>query len=293
MSFSTLEGIFPYIVSPVDPDGTIREKVLRDLVNYLLNAGVHGITPLGSTGEFYYLSWEQKKRIVEIVLDEVNGRVPVTPGVASSSTNDAVKQAIEMEAMGADGIVSVLNTYFPIKQEDAYSYFFEVAGHVSCPVVLYNNPKFTHFDLSLSLLKQLSDLPNVNYYKDATGMTGNIMNIINLCGDNIKIFSASAHLPVFVMMMGGVGWMSGPACLIPKTCVKLYDLCRLKRWDEALTLQKRIWEANYLFQKYNLAACIKAGLELRKFEVGNPVAPNTRINEVGIKEIKNIIEQLD
>lgn len=293
MSFSSFAGIFPYIVSPVDPDGTIRERVLRDLVNYLVNAGVHGITPLGSTGEFYYLSWEQKKRIVEIVLDEVNGRVPVTPGVASSSTNDAVRQAVEMEAMGADGIVSVLNTYFPVKQEDAYSYFFRIADSVSCPVVLYNNPKFTHFDLSLSLLKQLSDLPNVNYYKDATGITGNIMNIINLCGDRIRIFSASAHLPVFVMMLGGVGWMSGPACLIPKTCVKLYDLCRLQRWEEALALQKSIWEANYLFQKYNLAACIKAGLELKGFEVGHPIAPNAGINEVGVQEIRNIIEQLD
>ena len=293
MSFSSFAGIFPYIVSPVDPDGTIRERVLRDLVNYLVNAGVHGITPLGSTGEFYYLSWEQKKRIVEIVLDEVNGRVPVTPGVASSSTNDAVRQAVEMEAMGADGIVSVLNTYFPVKQEDAYSYFFRIADSVSCPVVLYNNPKFTHFDLSLSLLKQLSDLPNVNYYKDATGITGNIMNIINLCGDRIRIFSASAHLPVFVMMLGGVGWMSGPACLIPKTCVKLYDLCRLQRWEEALALQKSIWEANYLFQKYNLAACIKAGLELKGFEVGYPIAPNAGINEVGVQEIRNIIEQLD
>ncbi len=293
MSFSSFAGIFPYIVSPVDPDGTIRERVLRDLVNYLVNAGVHGITPLGSTGEFYYLSWEQKKRIVEIVLDEVNGRVPVTPGVASSSTNDAVRQAVEMEAMGADGIVSVLNTYFPVKQEDAYSYFFKIADSVSCPVVLYNNPKFTHFDLSLPLLKQLSDLPNVNYYKDATGITGNIMNIINLCGDRIRIFSASAHLPVFVMMLGGVGWMSGPACLIPKTCVKLYDLCRLQRWEEALALQKSIWEANYLFQKYNLAACIKAGLELKGFEVGYPIAPNAGINEVGVQEIRNIIEQLD
>ena len=293
MSFSSFAGIFPYIVSPVDPEGTIRERVLRDLVNYLVNAGVHGITPLGSTGEFYYLSWEQKKRIVEIVLDEVNGRVPVTPGVASSSTNDAVRQAVEMEAMGADGIVSVLNTYFPVKQEDAYSYFFKIADSVSCPVVLYNNPKFTHFDLSLSLLKQLSDLPNVNYYKDATGITGNIMNIINLCGDRIRIFSASAHLPVFVMMLGGVGWMSGPACLIPKTCVKLYDLCRLQRWEEALALQKSIWEANYLFQKYNLAACIKAGLELKGFEVGYPIAPNAGINEVGVQEIRNIIEQLD
>ena len=293
MSFSSFAGIFPYIVSPVDPDGTIRERVLRDLVNYLVNAGVHGITPLGSTGEFYYLSWEQKKRIVEIVLDEVNGRVPVTPGVASSSTNDAVRQAVEMEAMGADGIVSVLNTYFPVKQEDAYSYFFKIADSVSCPVVLYNNPKFTHFDLSLSLLKQLSDLPNVNYYKDATGITGNIMNIINLCGDRIRIFSASAHLPVFVMMLGGVGWMSGPACLIPKICVKLYDLCRLQRWEEALALQKSIWEANYLFQKYNLAACIKAGLELKGFEVGHPIAPNAGINEVGVQEIRNIIEQLD
>ena len=80
-------GIFPYLVSPVDEDGTVREEVLRALVDHLIDFGVHGLVPLGSTGEFFYLDWEQRKRIVEIVLDETAGRVPVIPGVASGSVD--------------------------------------------------------------------------------------------------------------------------------------------------------------------------------------------------------------
>ena len=123
-------GIFPYLVSPVNPDGSIREESLRRLTEHLIACGVHGLTPLGSTGEFFYLSWEQKREIVRIVLDQAAGRVPVVAGVGCSSVRESAAQAAELERMGVDGILSILNVYFPLSQQSVYQYFAETARAV-------------------------------------------------------------------------------------------------------------------------------------------------------------------
>ena len=292
MAQTPFAGIFPYLVSPVDPDGSIREKPLRELVSSLIDAGVHGLTPLGSTGEFFYLTWEQRRRIVEIVLDEARGRVPVVPGVGSAATGEAVRQAREFEAMGADGILSILCAYFPLGPREARGYFASVAQSVSCPVVLYNNPRFSGFAFTPDLLEELCGIPNIRYYKDAAGDTGKLLEIANRVGGRLKLFSASAHVPVFVMMLGGVGWMSGPACLIPRQSVRLYNLCVQKRWEEAMELQRRLWDMNRLFQKYGLARCVKAGLELQGFDVGGPIPPNAPLSVEAKMEIAGVLRAL-
>lgn len=133
-------------------------------------------------------------------------------------------------------------------------------------MVVYNNPKFTGFEIEIPTLKRLSQISNINYYKDASGNTGRLLQLSNVVGNDLKIFSASAHVPVFVMMLGGAGWMAGPACLLPRESVMLYELCEKKHWDEAFRLQKIMWEVNRVFQKYNLAACVKAGFSFRDFQ---------------------------
>lgn len=293
MGEKTFEGIYPYIVSPVGVDGKILEKPLRRLVSHLIDCGVHGLTPLGSTGEFYYLTWEQKKKIVEIVLDENRGRVPVVAGVATANTLEACNQAKELESLGVDGILSILNVYFPVKPKEVENYYRTVARSVSCPIVLYNNPKFMKFDLGIDILESLCTEPNIQYYKDATGVTGNLLSIRRRLGDRLKIFSASAHIPVFVMMLGGVGWMAGPACVIPGQSVHLYELCKAGKWDEALEYQGKLWDINRVFQKYNLASCIKACLEMQGFDVGNPILPIEPVNEQGKEELRKILGELE
>ncbi len=280
------KGIFPYLVSPVNGDGSIREEPLRRLVDHLIDCGVHGLTALGSTGEFFYLNWKQKKEVVRIVMEQTAYRVPVIAGVAASSIKEGIIQAREYEKMGVDGILIALEVYFPLKQEGIYSYFSEVAKEVRCPVVMYNNPKFSGFEFSTETLKRLSEVPNIKYYKDASVNTGRLFELNNLVGDDLKIFSASSHVPLFVMLMGGAGWMAGPSCIIPRESVELYELCKEKKWEEALVLQKRLWEINGLFQKYGLAGCIKAGLNLQGFDVGDPISPNEPVGEEGIEEIR-------
>jgi 4-hydroxy-tetrahydrodipicolinate synthase len=229
-------GVFPYLVSPVDGDGRVKDGVLARLVDHLIAAGVHGLTPLGSTGEFAYLSWDQRRRVVEVVLEAAAGRVPVVAGVAAATTADAVRQAAAFEAMGCAGVLAVLESYFPVPDDGVVAYFTAVARAVSCPVVLYTNPSFQRSDLSLPAIERLAGLDNVRYLKDASTNTGRLLSILNRVGDRLAVFSASSHVPACVMLLGGVGWMAGPACLIPRQSVRLYELCRAGRWDEAMAL---------------------------------------------------------
>src|SRR5258708_7154426 len=270
-------GVFPYLVSPVDASGQIRTEVLGRLCDDLIKAGVHGLTPLGSTGEFAYLSREQRSAVVQTTIEAAQKRVPVIAGVASTSTADAVAQARSYQEFGADGILAIMEAYFPVQDTQVESYFRAIADAVDIPVVIYTNPQFQRSDLTLDVIARLSAHPRIQYIKDASTNTGRLLSIMNRCGDAIRVFSASAHIPAAVMLIGGVGWMAGPACVIPRQSVELYDLCKAKRWDEALTLQRRLWRINEAFARYNLAACIKAGLAIQGYDVGDPIAPQAAL----------------
>jgi len=293
MSAVEFHGVFPYLVSPVDRDGRIKEEVLGRLVDHLIASGVHGLTPLGSTGEFAYLTWEQRKRVVEVVLDANAGRVPVVAGVASTSTAEAMRQAQEFEKLGADGILAVMDAYFPVPKQGIIDYFSSVAQSVSCPVVLYTNPSFQRSDLTPDIVVELAEIPNIAYLKDASSNTGRLLSILNLVGDKLRIFSASAHIPLCVMLLGGVGWMAGPACIIPRQSVQLYELARAHRWEEAMHLQSKLWQVNQIFAKYSLAGCIKAALQLQGFAVGDPIPPQRPISQAGLEEIQKVLADVE
>jgi 4-hydroxy-tetrahydrodipicolinate synthase len=270
-------GVFPYLVSPIDAAGHIREDVLGHLCDDLIASGVHGLTPLGSTGEFAYLDSDQRTAVVRTTIAAAKGRVPVVAGVVSTSTADAVAQARAYQALGADGILAILEAYFPLADAQIESYFRSIADAVDIPVVIYTNPQFQRSDLTLDVIARLASHPRIGYIKDASTNTGRLLSIINRCGDSIKVFSASAHIPAAVMLIGGYGWMAGPACIIPKQSVALYDLCKAKRWDEAMALQRKLWRINEAFARFNLAACIKAGLAIQGYDAGDPVPPQAAL----------------
>jgi dihydrodipicolinate synthase/N-acetylneuraminate lyase len=112
---------------------------------------------------------------------------------------------------------------------------------------------------------------------------------MNQVGERMKVFSASAHIPACVMLIGGVGWMAGPACLVPRQSVELYELCRRGSWEAAMNLQRRMWALNQAFAKYNLAACIKGGLELQGYPVGAPLLPQSPLSSEGIDEVRRAL----
>ncbi len=290
MKTKSLQGVFPYLVSPVDAHGNILGTVLGDLVEHLIKAGVHGLTPLGSTGEFAYLNWSQRCRVVDIVVEANAGRVPV---VAATTTAEATHQARHFVKRGVNGILAILEAYFPISHTGVVDYFSNIAHAVpEYPVVLYTNPQFQRSDLSLESIRQLAQIGNILYLKDASSNTGRLLSIMNLVGDRLKVFSASAHIPVCVMLLGGVGWMAGPACVVPEQSVRLYRLAEQKRWDEAMALQRELWSINRVFAKYNLAACIKAALEIQGFPVGDPLPPQLSLAEAERQEIAEVLLRL-
>ena len=286
-------GVFPYLVSPIDPDGAVNETVLTRLCNDLIASGVHGLTPLGSTGEFAYLNWEQRYQIGLTVVTAAAKRVPVVAGVAATTIAEATRQARAFEAMGCDGILAILESYFPIPDEHIYAYFKSIAEAVALPVILYTNPNFQRSDLSLPLIKQLSFIENITSIKDASVNTGRLLSIMKAVENRMSVFSASAHIPTCVMLLGGVGWMAGPACVAPRQSVELYKLCSRSKWEKAMKLQRKLWSLNEVFAKYNLAAAIKGGLELQGYAVGPPLPPQAPLPPRGIEEIRAVLNDID
>jgi 4-hydroxy-tetrahydrodipicolinate synthase len=284
-------GVFPYLVSPIDEQGRILTDVLGRLTSDLIKAGVHGLTPLGSTGEFAYLSREQRENVVRATIEATDKRVPVIAGVASTSTADALAQAKSYQALGADGILAILEAYFPLKDAQIESYFRAIADAVDIPVVLYTNPQFQRSDLSLDVIARLAEHPRIQYIKDASTNTGRLLSIMNRC-PAMRVFSASAHIPAAVMLIGGVGWMAGPACIAPRQSVRLYELCRAGQWPEAMKLQRALWRINEVFARFNLAACIKAGLQIQGYAVGDPVPPQAALTGDERKAVEAVLADL-
>src|SRR4029079_15896561 len=285
---SDFHGVYPYLVSPIDAGGHILTDVLGKLASDLIKAGVHGLTRLGSTGEFAYLNRTQREAVVKATIEASAKKVPVIAGVASTATADAVEQAKTYQKLGADGILAILEAYFPLKDAQVESYFRAIADAVDIPIVLYTNPQFQRSDLSLDVIARLSEHPRIRYIKDASTNTGRLLSIMNRA-PRMKVFSASAHIPAAVMLIGGVGWMAGPACIVPRQSVRLYELCRAGQWVEAMKLQRDLWRINEAFARFNLAACIKAGLQIQGYAVGDPVPPQAALGPADREAVEAIL----
>jgi 4-hydroxy-tetrahydrodipicolinate synthase len=157
--------------------------------------------------------------------------------------------------------------------------------------VLYTNPQFQRSDLSLDVIARLAEHPRIQYIKDASTNTGRLLSIMNRC-PALRVFSASAHIPAAVMLIGGVGWMAGPACIAPRQSVRLYELCRAGQWPEAMKLQRALWRINEVFARFNLAACIKAGLQIQGYAVGDPVPPQAALTGEERKAVEAVLADL-
>jgi 4-hydroxy-tetrahydrodipicolinate synthase len=286
-------GVFPYLVSPVRGDGSVDREPLARLCGHLIAAGVHGLTPLGSTGEFAYLDRAQRRAVVEATVEAAAGRVPVVAGVAATTIAEAVAQARDWAAIGADGILAILEAYFPIPDSGVIDYFRAIARAVpDRTVVLYTNPQFQRSDLSLPAIVELANEPNIRFIKDASVNTGRLLSIMNATGGKLGVFAASSHIPAAVMLIGGAGWMAGPACVVPRQSVALYEACMARDWDRAMALQRPLWAINQAFAKWNLAACVKGALRLQGFDVGDPLPPQAPLPEAGIAEVRRALESV-
>src|SRR5699024_10292085 len=230
--------------------------------------------------------------IVKTVVNVTDKRVPVIPGITAYTLKDTIEQINELEKIGIDGVVIILNAYFPLSRAQIVNFFKTVAQSVSCPIVLYNNPRFANLDLTPDIVIELAAEPNIQYFKDATGQTGRLLSIINAVGDQLKIFSASAHIPLHVMQLGGVGWMAGPACAFPEQSLELYHLAVAGEWEAAGVLQKEMWQANEAFQTFNLVPCLKALLNAQGYDVGDPIPPLQALSRIEQEQLLEMVRNL-
>lgn len=289
---SRFSGIIPYLVTPLDEHEHVNTGELARLCRHLIEQGVHGLTPLGSTGEGPYLLEADQRIVVQAVVEASAGRVPVVPAVFSRSVKGAIQQVQAFERLGADGVVLTLDSYFPLPQSAVKQYFQTVAGATNLPIILYTNPNFQKVDLGINLIAELSHDARFVGLKDASGNTGRLLSIAGRCRPGFGIYAASAHLAVSVMLLGGQGLFAGPACVLARENVQLYDLCRAGRWAEAMALQKVLWRFSEAFAAYNLAACIKAALEHQGFAPGNPLAPQPPLPGEVRQRIGEILSQV-
>lgn len=287
-----LRGVVPYLPTPLTSAGVVDEAALQRLVDHLIDSGVHGLTALGSTGEFAYLDFAAKERVVAATVEAAKGRVPVIAGVAATTTVDAVKQAKRWAELGADGILAVLEAYFPVPDDGVFDYFTAVADATDLPVTLYTNPNFQRADLSLPVIDRLSHHPKIAFLKDASTNTGRLLSVMNMTEGRIGVFAASSHITVAVMLIGGRGWLAGPSCLIPRQSVRLFELCEAGDWTRAMALQRELWAVNQVFARFNLAGAVKAGLTLQGFDCGQPAPPQAALSPDAVEEVRRVLGQV-
>lgn len=260
--------------------GAAPQTELRRLVDHLIASGVHGLTPLGSTGEFAYLDWAQRRRIVEVVVEQTAGRVPVVAGVAATTTADAIRQAKEFSAIGANGLLGLLEAYFPVSEAGVVVYFTAMADATDLPVVLYTNPNFpvlrplaARHRQAVASSAHRRHQGRVHQHRPPAIHPEPHRGASSVC-------CVGPHPGRGNVLIGGKGWMAGPACAIPRESVRLYELCRAQKWDAALTLQRSLWRVNESFAAHSLAA-IKGALVMQGFQVGDPIPPQAPLSAEG------------
>ncbi|WP_370286182.1 dihydrodipicolinate synthase family protein [Pseudooceanicola nanhaiensis] len=287
-----LRGVVPYLPTPLRPGGEVDAEALQRLCDHLIAAGVHGLTPLGSTGEFAYLDFAAKERVVAATVEAAAGRVPVIAGVAATTIRDGVAQANRWAELGADGILAVMEAYFPVPDAGVIAYFTAIADATDRPVTLYTNPNFQRSDLTLDAIDALSHHPNILFVKDASTNTGRLLSILNRTEGRIGVFAASSHITTAVMLIGGRGWLAGPSCIIPRQSVRLFELCEAGKWDEAMTLQRELWAVNQVFARFNLAGAVKAGLRLQGFDCGDPAPPQPALTAEQVAAVRKVLKKV-
>ena len=183
------DGVIPPIVTPFNDDYSINEDVLRSLVERLIVEGVHAIITTGSSGEFTRLSMEERKRVLEVTIDQAQGRIPVIAGTAASGTLEAIELSTHAESIGAAVLQIVAPFYASLSEDEIYDHYRRIGERVSIPVLMYNNRGLTSIDMSPDLIARLAEIPNVYGIKEATGDSRRMRQIISLAGDRITVFA--------------------------------------------------------------------------------------------------------
>ena len=288
---SSLQGIFVPTIAPYDASGRLNESELRRIVNWLIEKGVTGLYPNGSLGEFIRLSYEERRRVVDIIAEETRGRVPILAGAAEANLDLTLEMCGHCLDLGCVAVSITGPYYYNVSQEAIESYFRKLAEHSPIDIVIYNIPMFSN-EISVPVLKRLAlDCPRIIGTKDSSKDLTRFMHIIHEIKSQRPDFACLIgweELLVPSMFMGGDGGTLSTTGVAPEVMMKIYETAKAGRWDEAREMQYQILDVfQAMITAPNFPEGFRAGYEIRGFNVGHARFPTSPEEDTKIAEMHN------
>jgi len=295
MSRLRLEGVFVPHITPFQRNGEINEDALRQCVRFWVEGGLSGLVPCGSNGEAPYLLKEERKRVIEIVVDEVNGKVPVVAGTGAISTRETIQLTKDAKSIGVDAALVVTPFYYKHSSKEIYDHYSTVIEAVDLPVLIYNVPKFTGFSLEPTVVYELvSEYNGVVGIKDSSGNLGQIAELTRLVGDKVSVLAGTADVIFPTLMLGGKGAVIAVANVTPRLCSALYEAFEEGKFEDSSKLQRRIsYIDEILIKRHNQLSAIKEALNMKGLPGGYPRKPTALLEKNEKDEIKEILEVVE
>ena len=288
-------GPFTALITPFDSQGRIDEAGYRRHVDYVLSQGVMGVVANGCTGEFWAQSLSERKRVVEIAVDAVRGRVPVIAGTGGPHTPDVVKLTKHAKTAGCDGAMVIAPFMVRPNRADLIAHFKEISDSVDLPIMLYNIPRDTVNNLTPDIVDELADLEHVVAIKDSAFDFNVFYETYLAAGDRISIFvGPSTMYGVAALQMGAVGWVDTYSNVWGAGLVALYNAARAGDMDTARDLQKKGLEIRRLLspEDQNMYCTVKAALNMMGLPGGFPRPPLRPLRESHLKKLREGMRNL-
>lgn len=293
-------GVVPPMLTAFKEDGSIDEKRTCKYINFLIDRGIHGVAPGGSTGEFISMTIEERKRLIKIVVEEVKGRIPVYAGVGHYSTDRTLELSEYAEKVGVDGLMIMPPYYFLPPKEDVLEHFRTVAKNTSLPIIFYNNVWFVGIDFTPWEYAVMVEEGIIQGVKEAHGDPVRVHTLKYLYGNKLTIFYGHDYCAAEALLIGADGWLSGVPSVLPGLCVELYEAAVVEKNVEKA---RKIWERLlpfinlFIFLKKNdyphYISFFKRTLEIMGVNVGNPRRPLRPLNEEYNKKLKDVLKKMN
>jgi len=269
-----LNGILAAVSTPFTPDDEVDEGRLREHVDFLVESGLHGLVPGGSTGEFAAMSFSERKRVNEIVIDQAAGRIPVVPQTGSTRTSEAVELSRHAADAGADAVLVVQPFYEAPTRREVIEYFAAVGEGAGIPVMVYNLPAVTGMNLDRQFYRELLDrTDSVQFIKDTSGSLEQAYDLIFNLGDVVCTFVGWDTIVLAGFFAGAAGSVWGAPNFAPRECVAVYELAKAGKTAEALEIFRRLWNVLDFLGKEGYAASVKAAAQAVGIDLGSARAP--------------------
>ncbi|KRF06822.1 4-hydroxy-tetrahydrodipicolinate synthase [Paenibacillus sp. Soil766] len=283
-------GIIPAMITPFDDKQNINESALRLFVRRFIAANVHGLFCLGTNGEFFTLSMEEKLRVAEIVIEEAQGRVPIYVGAGCVGTQETAQLAARLEQMGADAL-SIITPYFlTFTQQELIGHFRTVAEATKLPILLYNIPARTGNTLLPKTVMELSKVPNIVGIKDSSGSFDNILQVLELCDPDFAVLAGTDSLILPTLMAGGHGAIAATANVFPEVVRSIYDLWLQGKPEEAELSQRKLRALRSSFSLGTLPSVLKEVLNMLGMPAGDPRLPVQPLSPTAKAELKIVMD---